>query len=388
VGERASELRRGDPAGDAAPDATPETAALREDIEQTRAEMGGTIDAIQEKLDPEVLQEQAKDTIQEAKQAALEVMDHAVAQAKEAVGEAKEAVRGATIGKVEDMARYAGETAGGWRQTLMETIKAHPVPAAVAGLSLGYLFLNRESGRGRRPRYGGAMDDGYGGRDYAGRAYGGTGAYGGYQLADEDGRGRRSMTERAGAVADRAQETVGQIAGQAQERVGQAVDTVQDTAGQVTGQVQEAAGQVTGQVQEAAGQVVDQVQEQASRAQSFLGRQLEENPLAVGAVAVVLGGALGAALGTTPREDRLFGGARDAVVGRAQEVTHETLEKAGRVVGEVKDTAGRAAEEITSTAEREARAQDLLPERGGSGSASGEYRSGDQSGGGPGGGAA
>jgi uncharacterized protein YjbJ (UPF0337 family) len=381
VGERASELRRGDPAGDAAPDVTPETAALREDIEQTRAEMGGTIDAIQEKLDPEVLQEQAKDTIQEAKQAALEVMDHAVAQAKEAVGEAKEAVRGATIGKVEDMARYAGETAGGWRQTLMETIKAHPVPAAVAGLSLGYLFLNREGGRGRGPRYGDATAYRDGGPGYAGRGYG---AYGGYRLADEDGRGRQSMTERAGAVADRAQETAGQVAHQAQERVGQAVDTVQDAAGHVTGQVQDAAGHVTGQVQEAAGQVVDQAQEQAARAQSFLGRQLEENPLAVGAVAVVLGGALGAALGTTPREDRLFGEARDALMGRAQEMTQETLHKAERVVGEVKETAGRAAEEISSTAEREARAQDLLPERGAPGASDGASGAG----GSPGGGAA
>ena len=120
---------------------TPETAAIRGDIEQTRAEMAGTIDAIQEKLDPEVLQEQAKDTIREAKTAAVEVADHALQQAKEAV-------RGATIGKVEDMARYAGDTAGGWRATVMATVKAHPIPAALAGLSLGYLLLNRERSPG------------------------------------------------------------------------------------------------------------------------------------------------------------------------------------------------------------------------------------------------
>jgi uncharacterized protein YjbJ (UPF0337 family) len=136
------------------------------------------------------------------------------------------------------------------------------------------------------------------------------------------------MSERASALAGQAGETAGQSADQAQGRVGQAVD----------------------QVQETAGQVVDQVQEQAHRAQSFLGRQLEENPLAVDAVAVVLGSALGAAIGTTPREDRVFGEARDRLMGRAQEATQETLEKVGRVADEVK-----------GSVEREARAQALLP---------------------------
>jgi hypothetical protein len=75
----------------------------------------------------------------------------------------------------------------------------------------------------------------------------------------------------------------------------------------------------------------------------------------------VLGAALGAAIGTTPTEDRYFGEARDRLMGRAGEVTQETLEKVERVAGEVTGTVERAAEEVTSTAQREARAQDLLP---------------------------
>src|SRR5437764_11602332 len=102
----------------------------REDIEFTRAEMSGTIDAIQDRLDPEVLSEQAKDTahdvtdyaIREAKEAAQEITDHAIAQAREAVqdvtGQAKAALREATIGKVETMARIATDTTGGWRQSM------------------------------------------------------------------------------------------------------------------------------------------------------------------------------------------------------------------------------------------------------------------------------
>jgi uncharacterized protein YjbJ (UPF0337 family) len=355
VGERASELRRpegGVAAAAAVPTVpetgeSPETAALRDDIEQTRAEMTGTIDAIQEKLDPEVLQEQAKDTIREAKAAAVEVVDHAITQAKQAV-------RGATLGKVEDMARYAEDTAGGWRDTLVETVKAHPIPAALAGLSLGYLLLNREHARSRTrtTRHGGVIEyrpqEARNGSEDAG-------AYRRLRAVEPDADGEPSVADRAGAVAGRMQETAGAVAGQAR-----------DTAGQAAGQLQDTAGQVAGQVQETAGQVADQVQETAHRAQGFLSRQLEENPLAVGAVAVVLGGALGATIGTTPREDRLFGDARDRLMGRAQEVTQQTLgqveERVGRVVDEVKDTAGRAADELKGTAEREARAQDLLPQ--------------------------
>src|SRR5690349_17637248 len=61
--------------------ADPET--LRVEIEQTRAEMSGTIDAIQERLQPSTLIEQAKETAREA--------------ASTAVEDAKEAVREATI---------------------------------------------------------------------------------------------------------------------------------------------------------------------------------------------------------------------------------------------------------------------------------------------------
>ena len=421
MGQRPGEaVSRADAAAADDPDATPETAALRGDIEQTRTEMSGTIDAIQDRLDPEVLSEQAKDTAQEvadraiaqAKEAVQEVADRAIPQAKEAVQEvadrtipqAKEAVqevadrtipqakeairevtdhaiaqtkeairevtaqtgaalRGATIGKVEDMARYAGDTAGGWRHTLVATVKAHPLPATLAGLTLGYLFLNRESGPPAwEPRRGGALDD----RGPGHRAEGYS-AYGGYRAgayrpgAGGASRDEPSVSERAGAMAGQAQQTAGHIADQAQDRVGQVVDKVQETAGQMTGQVQETAGQMTGQVQETAGEVVDQMQEQAHRAQSFLGRQLEENPLAVGAVAVVLGSALGAAMGTTPREDRFFGEARDRLMGRAQEATQETLEKVGRVADEVKGTVERATDEVKSTAQSEARAQALLP---------------------------
>ena len=261
-------MSRADAAAADDPDATPETAALREDIEQTRTEMSGTIDAIQDRLDPEVLSEQAKDTAQEvadraiaqAKEAVQEVADRAIPQAKEAVQEvadraipqAKEAVRevtdhaiaqtkeairevtaqtgaalrGATIGKVEDMARYAGDTAGGWRHSLVETVKAHPIPAALAGLTLGYLFLNRESGPPAwEPRRGGVPAARAPGYRATGSGAAGVYGPGAYDAQRGQPSSQPSLSERAGDLAGQAQEAAGQVADQAQERVGQAVDT-------------------------------------------------------------------------------------------------------------------------------------------------------------------
>ncbi|MGN6755001.1 MAG: DUF3618 domain-containing protein, partial [Thermomicrobiales bacterium] len=61
-----------------------DAAHIRQDIAQTRAEMSDTIDAIQHRLDPETISEQAKDTASDitaqAKEAAREVVEHALSE--------------------------------------------------------------------------------------------------------------------------------------------------------------------------------------------------------------------------------------------------------------------------------------------------------------------
>lgn len=278
--------------------------------------------------------------IKEVKEAAREITDHALTQAREAVrdvtGQARLALRDATIGKVENMARSATESAGGLRHTVVETIKANPMPAALVGLGLGWMFLNRTNA-GTSQLYGSRYDQGYNPGAYNPTAYSGSS-----QAKGPVGAAAKSAQQSAGRVADRAQETAGQV-----------VDQVQDTASQVVDQVQQTAGQVMGQVQETGGQLVDQAQEQASRAQSFLERQLDENPLLVGAVALVVGGVLAGTVRTTPREDQLLGGTRDRLMGNAKELTQQTMHKVGRVV-----------DEAQTAAKQEAREQALVPEGG------------------------
>ncbi len=219
------------------------------------------------------------------------------------------------------MARTASETAGGWRHTLIETIKANPVPAAVAGLSIGWLYFNRSSGSVRRrvPAL-----SGYAGYQREGYRYPAT-----EHLSCRQGAGQPTRPRRVS---------------------GRSADRAQQTAGQVAGQVQDTAGQVVGQAQETGGQVVEQVQQQAVRAQGFLQQQLDENPLLVGAVTIALGGVLAAMMRPTDREDQLFGETRDRLVGNAQQLTQDTMQKVGQVV-----------DQAQSAAKQEAQEQSLLP---------------------------
>jgi ElaB/YqjD/DUF883 family membrane-anchored ribosome-binding protein len=321
----------------AAPDATPETEAVREEIEQTRAEMGETIDAIQERLDPQALGEQAKTTAQEvvemaiprAKAAAQEVVDHAIHEAKTAIvdvaHQGRTALREATIGKAEDMARSAGTAASGWRRTLMETVKANPIPAALAGISLGWLYMNRQSGAPASPARSTTYRGGY---SYA------------YALEDEPQR-----TGTTGQTVGRVRERAGEVLDQTQQKTSQAVDRVQETTGQVVGQVQDVAERTMEQAQDMTEQAVEQVQTQAHRAQSFLQRQLDENPLAVGAVALALGAALGASMRPTRQEDQLVGEARDRLMGKAQAATQDTVEKVEQVMDRAVEGARSAVEQ-------------------------------------------
>jgi vacuolar-type H+-ATPase subunit H len=383
---------------------TPETEHLRRDIEHTRSDMSGTLDAIQQKLNPETIGEQAKDTASEittqAKEAALEVFDHALAEvktqasevleqarevlvearvtAREVLGEArstareavedattqaKAAVRGATIGKVETMIRSANDTTNAARYGLMETIKANPFPAALTGLGLGWLFINSRSAAARGSTARPAYEARY--RENTSSTYR-TGSSGGGM---------------AGGIGDRAQETVGNVAGQAGDlagraggAIGDAVGQVGETAGDIASRVGETTGSIAGQVgetasnlvsqvgetagniasgtKETAGNIAEQAQYQAMRLEDNFQRVLRESPLAVGAVTLALGAAVGLALPQTSRENQLLGEARDTFVERAQDLAQETI-------GKVQNVATEAQSAVKDTVKEEAKKQGL-----------------------------
>ena len=298
---------------------------LRAQIEQTRAEMSETINAIQERLDPEKLKEQAKEQVDDLADQAKEKLKETV---QETVQTAKDAVYEATIGKAGNIMRNVGETisdvtepaveaAGRVAETvrdrgssIVRTVRRNPLPAALIGIGLGMLLMDRWQRRSYD--YYDDYDDG----------------------ADWGYEGARAMRQgQSTGVIGRAQSAVGDFVGSAQETASNAADQVRD-------QVSSFASQTAEQVSNLGGQV----QERARWAQSRYQQSLQENPLAVGAVALALGAAAGLMLPSTRTEDEWMGEARENLVQVAQEAARDTIEKVQQVAGEAGRVARKEAE--------------------------------------------
>jgi hypothetical protein len=350
-----------------------ETDAIVEDIAVTREEMGGTLEALGTRLDPQTLMSEAQER---AVETASEMMDQAretvVVTATTVMEQARDTVHDATVGRVEEMVESATTTAQETGNAVVRVVRENPVPAALAGIGLWMLWQKysaQRSGGTQRTSYA-SPAYGMGGTS---PAYPGYPAYGGYPAESGSGmaggaqQGVRDMASGAqqgiGNVASGAQQGVSNVAGRVQDTAASAAGTVQDAAANLTGTVQgvvgsaastvqqaaggaaEAAQQTAGAVVERAGEAVSQVGQTANqavtqlgstatdvwtdlrlgamRAQEAAGRTMQQNPLAAGATAVALGAVVGLALPSTRKEQELLGGARDAALERVADKVEE-----------------------------------------------------------------
>lgn len=344
MGERSDEVRYTNLSNDSAlerdgiVEETDETTVILSDIEQTRADMSETIEAIQERLNPQRLTEQVKDQVREQfEEAKTTVKD----QVREQFEEAKATVRDATIGKAETMVRNAGDTVTEARYTIMETIRQNPLPAALVGIGLGWLFMNsRSSSRHSSQSYRGEFyADQYGDRYYG--TY--PSASRSYSQPNVLQRGQHAV----GDTVQQAQEKAGDVASKVQGTVSDLADRGQATVGNIVSQAQDTAGSIANQAQNTASTIADQAQYQAQRIEDRFQVALVENPLAVGAIALAVGAAVGLAVPQTRREHELMGEARDTLVERAQSVAQDTVEKVQQVAGQVVEQAETTVKEQT-----------------------------------------
>ena len=286
-----------DPATDAfRPDAlSPDADRLRDDatddevevtrieIERTRANMSETANAIQQRLSPENLKEQAKDR-----------------------------VRDATVGAAQD----AGNG-------IADTIRENPLPWALTGIGLGWLLMNARKQRAQQPR---VLRRPY--YDYPPASYDYPPRY-----DDDDDDREVSATSEGREALERTRERVGETAGHAREKVGE-----------TAAQVRDKTGELADRTQNQASRLANRAQHQARRAGGGLQRMLRENPLTTGALAVGLGAAVGLAIPETRKEHEVMGEARDTVVEKAQEKAQEAQEKVQRVAEEAQGAAQQEAE--------------------------------------------
>lgn len=273
-------------------DAPAETEQIKARIEETRHQMGETIDAIQERLSFTNISEQVSETVSNA------------------IETAKDTAYDATIGKAVNFMRNVGD--GVTHSGAFRTVRNNPFPLALIGIGAGLLAY---------------------------QAF----AKGSSRVGN--GRDRR--------FSDRATGPSGRTLGAARNAIGdvthRAYDGITHTAEGALGSVKNAAGNayeaVSGKLTDAytgAGEVAHKAYERAGEygtiAHEKYDEYLEENPLALGAVALAVGAAVGFAIPSTQYEGRLMGDARENLVLRAQDAAGSLVEKAKKVANEAGQT--------------------------------------------------
>ncbi|HEU4918534.1 MAG TPA: hypothetical protein VFT20_02280, partial [Candidatus Limnocylindrales bacterium] len=111
------------------------------------------------------------------------------------------------------------------------------------------------------------------------------------------------------------------------DRVGEAGDEVSRRASSVASSVGEAASDVASRAKSTAGQVPDQIGEVGQEVGDTAQRLLDENPLAVGAIALAVGTAVGLALPATRTEQRVIGRAGSQLIDQAESALTKPMEE-------------------------------------------------------------
>jgi ElaB/YqjD/DUF883 family membrane-anchored ribosome-binding protein len=264
-----------------------ETEQIKGQIEETRKEMGQTIDAIQEKLSFSNISDQVSEHVNNA------------------VETAKGAVYNATIGKAVEFMKNVGD--GVSSSSIVRTAKNNPYPFILIGLGAGLLAYQSYSGSGRR-------------------SYSGS-------------RGRRHEFAGQGDItSDQYSGDRGSMLSSAREGLGGVTDKVSSAAGTAYNSLSETANNVYSSTGEIVNKAYEKVGGLGSQARDQYDHYLQESPLALGAVALAVGAAVGMAIPATRYEGELMGETRERLMQRAQSSATELLDKTKQAVNDASRT--------------------------------------------------
>ena len=275
---------RDDTSFTAGDDVPAEAEQIKGQIEETRNQMGETIDAIQDKLSFSNISEQVTEHVNNA------------------VETAKGAVYDATIGKAANLMKNFGSDISS--NSLVRTAKSNPLPFVLIGLGAGLLayqtYTGKGNGRSRRHEFTAGRDPRF--------------------HSEGLNRSEPGMLSGALETVSHAKESVSGAAGSAYNKVTDVVDNAYTGANDV------------------AHRAYDKMGELKSTAVEQYDHYIEENPLAVGAVAVALGAAVGMAIPSTRYESRMLGEYRQDLMDKAQTTASNLLDRTKEVVTEAGKT--------------------------------------------------
>ena len=284
-----------------------ESDAIRSEIDSTRGRMDETIDRLENRL-------------------------HGRHLIDEIVGFFR---RGDSEGRVDEWKEKVSRSAG----TVVDSVKAHPVPLLMIGAGVAWLiYQNRSASRGS-DYYTGAID--YTGEDYPGTGYEsyGSSSGGGYEAQGYSAEGlpEGSTSSSVAGVAGQAKEKLSNLSNQAREKAAE----LSARGRQKLDSARERASQLGHEAQERGRQVYDRTRERVVTT-------ADQHPLEVGIGFLALGVLAGLAM-PTPQ-----------VVSRSLAPAADKLRQAG---SDLVEKGKRVAHAATEAAKVEAKTQGLTVER-------------------------
>jgi ElaB/YqjD/DUF883 family membrane-anchored ribosome-binding protein len=297
----------------------PSLSRLEREAEQTRAQLGRTVDALRARVSPAALKQDAKDYVRRTG----EDFFHRVE-------------RRARENPLQTVAIAAGLAYPVWR-----IVSSIPAPILLIGAGLALARPRARNGNGQ-----GASEPG---------------------LLDQV---RETVAHATDAVKDKARQTSDAV----KDKVRQTSDAMQQTASSTAGQlsataeglqsavapgfesarseVAEAAGVARDALRSAAGDTTaalssarDQATHVTRRAHDSLIDAIERNPIVVGGIGLFIGAVIAAAIPGSRTENRLMGDTSDELKNRARDLASQGYETAKSAAGNVYEAGRQAAEE-------------------------------------------
>jgi len=329
-------------------DATAETEQIRGQIEETRRGMSETIDAIQERLSFSNISEQVKD------------------QVSEQIGSAVHSVKDAAMEKVGDFMQVFNKGIKDiGKLDVVKTAKENPMILSLVGLGIGALLVNSLMGKKKR-RSSYQYDYRYNSNDdaddvrYSNEYRRGLNSSKSEKSTSETIRGKSGGEENSirgyvsGAsatqpspppkpsAANSVYDSVSSAAGTAYEGVSGVAATAYEGVSSAAGAAYEGVGSAASKtykgVGNAAGFAYDKAGDLGGQVKESYDYYIEENPLAVGAVALAVGAALGFAIPLTEAENEYMGEMRDNFFEKAQATAQDAIGTVKQMAGEAQKT--------------------------------------------------
>jgi ElaB/YqjD/DUF883 family membrane-anchored ribosome-binding protein/uncharacterized protein YjbJ (UPF0337 family) len=298
-----------------------EVKAIRDDITRTRQDMSRTVDAIEHRLSPAHLKQQVTGVKEHVIGEIRDAKDQLKGDLSDEIDAARSKVRDATVGRVEHMVHDARDRVSDAGSGLLHTIKENPVPAALVAVGLGWLAMSARGGGGSSSRgssrFGGVDEDGYRYSYRYGPSLGGT----------------RPRDRAAHALHD-ATEGISRTASDLGHRVQQGAGHLAHEAGHAMHEARDKASEVVHDAERVGRRAVRTASREARHLEQSFESTLRENPLAVGAIAIAVGAAIGLALPHTRKEDQWMGSARDRLLHKAEGAAEGALQQVEEKVEE------------------------------------------------------